>query len=445
MSGKKNRLPTRVLLGYGAPALMLAAMSITFYIYLPKYYVDQLGFRLGALGVVILASRLWDAVTDPAVGWLSDRTRTRWGRRRPWILGAAVPLAISFFLISNPTTLGATELALGVLTFFFFLTWTSVTIPYESLGPEISSEYDERNRLFGVRETMVILGTIVAAALPAVLPPGSLGLTGYGAVGLVFGVVLIAGTIFCVTLVKERPLARLPTTTASPWKTMAAVLSNRPFAILLIAYSVYAFGGSLSTTVFLFFAEQVLGSDKGPFFLVLYLGTGVLFLPVWIWIAGRAEKKTAWIAALAVSGTAFAGTGFLGRGDEFLFGALVVLTGIGLGGIFAIPPSMQADTIDYDESLTGIRQEGQYVGTWALAKKLAMALGAGIALPTLGLTGYVAGGTTQSESAILTLRVLYVAIPCVCNFAAAAIVMGYPISRSRHLEITSSMAARQTG
>jgi GPH family glycoside/pentoside/hexuronide:cation symporter len=433
MSENSNEhLPKSVVAGYAAPAMMLAAMGATFYIYLPKFYVDQLGIGLGTLSAIILVARLWDAITDPAIGWLSDRTQSRWGRRRPWILVASIPLAATFLVLGNPLVIGASGLGLAVTAFLFFLAWTALTIPYEALGPEISSGYDERNKLFGAREAMVFVGTVAAAALPAWLVPGSFGWPGYTAVGLIFGVVLVASALICAKLVPEKQLSRERQPHGSPWKASYIVFSNRPFRIILLAYTVYSFGAALGSTVFLFFAEQVLRSTNGPYFMVIYLATGVIFLPGWIFIARKLEKRTTWIVALSMSCAAFAGAGFLNAGDELIFGILMVLTGISLGGIFAIPPSMQADAIDYDESNTGVREEGQYVGMWALGKKLAMAFGAGIALLLLGKSGYVAGADLQPETASLTLRWLFVGIPCCCNVIAIALVLRYPISRNVH-------------
>ena len=217
---------------------------------------------------------------------------------------------------------------------------------------------------------------------------------------------------------------------------------NQPFVILQVAYTVYALGAALAATMILFYVEHVLESNAGPIFLILYLGTGSIFLPVWVWLAKRWEKRNAWLLALAVNTVAFTGAAFLGPGDAAIFGVLVVLSAMGLGGCTAIPPSMQADVIDYDELLGRTRREGTFIGVWALAKKLAMAAGAGLSLPILDQAGYLVGGAAQPESAILALKWLYVGGPIICNLTAIAIGVGYSIDRVRHQTIRTEIKER---
>ncbi len=441
-----DRLGVPILVGYAAPAIVLAALGITFYVYLPKFYADRVGIDLTTLGVIVLGSRLWDAVTDPAIGALSDRTRLRWGRRRPWMTVAAIPLGFTFYLLLTPPAgdAAAVNLRFAVLAFAFFLSWTIVAVPYESLGTEISFDYDDRNRLFGARETAVLLGTLVGAALPALFTPeGSGRLGGYGTLGLVYGIGIVGLVGWCVLVVHERRWGEAQRPSGSPWRHLRPVFSNRPFVILLVAYTVYSLGGALAATVILFYVEYVLQSGLGPLFLVLYLGLGAVFLPLWVQLAKRWEKKPAWLVALAVNTCAFSGVAFLDAGDTLAFGILVSLSAVGLGGALAIPPSMQADVIDYDQWRTATRHEGQYIGLWALAKKLAMAVGAAIAFPLLDRAGYVAGAAAQPGDAVVTLKALYVAGPIVCNVVAISVGVFYPITRAFHERIRSNIVIQE--
>lgn len=437
------RLKTSTAVAYGAPGVMLAALSFTFYIYFPKFFVDHLGFDLTVLGVIVLASRMWDAITDPAIGALSDRTRTKWGRRRPWMVGAAIPLGVSFYLLAAPPLqLGlSSTTVLTVLAFVFFLAWTMVTVPYESLGPEISFDYDERNRLFGIRESGVLLGTVTAAALPALLVPGALGMSGYGALGIIFGVLLFGGIWWCVIGVRERDLTEIKRPHGSPWQNLRHALSNRPFMTLLAAYSIWSLGAALSATIFLFFFEHVLQSTAGPFVLVVYLVTGIVFMPFWVYASRRFEKRPAWIAAVTVSAVSISGLALLGPGDVVVASVMLALAGTGLGGAIAIPPSMQADVIDYDELKSGERREGQYIGLWALAKKLGMATSAGLALPALDWSGYLGGQIVQPEDTVTALKWLFVGGPVICNALAVSIALTYTIDRREHQAMRAEIDA----
>jgi GPH family glycoside/pentoside/hexuronide:cation symporter len=214
--------------------------------------------------------------------------------------------------------------------------------------------------------------------------------------------------------------------------------------ILLVAYTISAIGNNLPATLILFYVEYVLQSPLADMFLLLYFVTGILFLPGWIIIARRTGKKKAWLASMAVNTGAFIGVFFLGPGDAAVYGILVFISGIGFGATLAIPSAIQADVIDYDELLTGERREGQYIGLWSIAKKLAAAVGIGVGLPILGLAGYVPNAE-QPESVVTALRTLYALVPSLCNIAAFFIALAYPISGDIHREIRQAIDQRRNG
>jgi GPH family glycoside/pentoside/hexuronide:cation symporter len=147
---------------------------------------------------------------------------------------------------------------------------------------------------------------------------------------------------------------------------------------------------------------------------------------------------------MALNTGAFLGVFFLGPGDAAIYGVLVFFSGIGFGATIAIPSAMQADVIDYDELLTGERREGHYIGLWSITKKLAAALGVGLALSLLGAAGYDPK-TVQSDDVVLMLRVLYALVPSICNILGLAIAFAYPISSHIHKEIRSAIADRENG
>ena len=177
---------------------------------------------------------------------------------------------------------------------------------------------------------------------------------------------------------------------------------------------------------------------------IIYFVTGVLFLPGWVGVSKKLGKKWTWIVSMGVNTGAFVGVFFLGPGDVWVYGILVFLSGIGLGATLAIPSAMQADVIDYDELLSGERREGHYIGLWSITKKLAAALGVGVALSILGSVGYTPN-VEQSEEVLLTLRLLYALVPSVCNIVALLGALAYPISRKRHEDIRAAIAEKKAG
>jgi GPH family glycoside/pentoside/hexuronide:cation symporter len=439
-------------LAYAAPAFALAFVGIPIYVYLPNFYTDVVGVDVVVLGAVILAARLFDAFTDPLTGYLSDRTRTRFGRRRPYIAIGAVPLAASVLFLLSPPDVDPLTATIWFSSWLFltFLFWTVIVVPYESLGPEITLDYDERTAVLGLRDGLLILGTLAAASSPALvsalidLPEGAAGeRQRFFWIGAFYAPILVVLCWWCVAAIRERPLTSRRDH-GGALADLSPLFENRPFLILLASYMVSAFGSNLPATMLLYYVEYVLESGSAELFLVEYLVTGVVFLPLWIALSARVGKRRAWIASMLVNTGAFIGVFFLGPGDVVAFGALVFLSGIGMGATLAIPSSMQADVIDYDALISGRRREGRYVGLWSIARKLVAALGVGLGLTILGSAGYVPN-VPQTPAVLLTLRILYALVPSICNLVAICIALFYPIDRERQEAILAAIEARNLG
>jgi GPH family glycoside/pentoside/hexuronide:cation symporter len=446
------RVPLPKKIAYAMPAFFLAVVGIPVYVYIPKFYTDVVGVDIAILGYILFSVRIFDAVTDPAIGYLSDLTQTRMGRRRPYIALGSIFVALTMFLLFNPPRVSAsleTAWFAGCI-YALFLCWTAVVVPYESLGPEITFDYDERTSLFGMRDGFLIAGTLAAASSPAVVH-WLFGLTAdvngerakFFWIAVIYAPLLIGSCWWCALSIRERQPAVEPLRMGL-WRGLRQVTHNRPFVILLIAYTVSAIGNNLPATLILFYVEYVLQSQLADFFLLLYFVTGIIFLPGWILISRRTGKKAAWLGSMAINTGAFVGVFFLGPGDAAIYGVLVFLSGIGFGATLAIPSAIQADVIDYDELLTGERREGQYIGLWSISKKFAAAVGIGAGLSILGMAGYTPNAEQPAE-VLMTLRVLYALVPSLCNIVAIVIAFAYPISSRIHADIRKAIAQRQAG
>ena len=439
-------------LAYAAPAFALAVVGIPLYVYLPKFYTDVVGADIALVGFVLLAIRLFDAVSDPVIGALSDRTTSPLGRRRPWIALGVPPLVIALYLLFSPPALSPDGALLwfGVGLFVVFLAWTAITVPYESLGAELTQDYDERTAILSLRDGALILGTILAAASPAIIQ-GVLGLgdgpdaerAKFRAVALSYAPLVVLACLACVWLVKERHGHRSSTALPS-LRTLGARLNNRPFRILLASYTIAAIGSNLPATLIPYYVDYVIGDPNVEQYLLLYFLTGVVLLPFWVRLAKRVGKKPAWLAAAALNSLTFAGVFFLGPGDSQAYAILVIASGLGFGATLALPSAMQADVIDYEELRSGERKEGEIIGLWAVSKKLAAAFGVFLAFPILGAVGYVPNAA-QPEAVVLTLKILYALVPSLFNLLGLWVAWHYPIDKAAHEKILEAVRARRAG
>jgi GPH family glycoside/pentoside/hexuronide:cation symporter len=445
-------VPLHRKIAYALPAFALSVVGIPIYVYLPKFYTDVVGINVAVMGYILLSVRIFDAITDPAIGFISDRTTTPFGRRRPYIAVGSLFVSVAMYLLFNPPQASPFYAALwfGVSIFALFFFWTVVIVPYESLGPEITFNYKERISLFSVRDGFLIAGTLAAASSPALvewlfnLPDTAQGERAkFFWIAVIYAPLVIGFSWWCVISLKELT-PRVVDRPVGFVKGLKQMGRNRPFVILLIAYTISAIGNNLPATLILFYVEYVLQSNLADFFLLIYFVAGIVFLPGWVLISKKIGKKRAWLTSMAINTGAFFGVFFLGPGDSVIYGILVFLSGVGFGATLAIPSAIQADVIDYDEWLTGERREGQYIGFWSISKKLAAAVGVGAGLSILGAAGYVPN-VEQSEQVKFALRTLYALVPCICNLIAIVIALAYPISSKVHENIRKAIDDRKKG
>jgi Na+/melibiose symporter-like transporter len=263
-SGATERLGAAQILGYSLPALVTAMILVSVAIYLPNYYTDELGVSAGMLSWVFLVGRIWDAITDPVMGHVSDRTRTRWGRRRPYFLVAALPLWLVFYLIWSPSPdLGrsGTYLHLMVCYLVLYTFWTVFSIPYLSLGMELTPVYHERTRLFAGRQGFYLAGTAIGMLAPPAFA-GMLGdkVSGYSLMAAVFGGLGVALILIAFAQVRERP--HLAAHETFPFfHGMRVTLRNRAFVVLLTVYLFSLVGGSFVAPLSLYIAKYVIKAE----------------------------------------------------------------------------------------------------------------------------------------------------------------------------------------
>ena len=281
----RKTVPFHKKIAYAAPAYALAVVGIPIYVYIPKFYTDIIGVNVVLMGYILLSVRIFDAITDPAIGYISDRIKTPFGRRRPFIAGGSFFVSLSMYFLFNPPEASSSYSALwfGGCIYALFFFWTLVSVPYESLGPEITFDYNERISLFGVRDGFLIAGTLAAASSPALVEwLFNLSNTAQGErakffwIAVIYAPFVIGFSWWCVFSIKELPHQSVDRPVGFI-KGIRQTAQNRPFIILLIAYTISAIGNNLPATLILFYVEYVLQSKLADFFLADYTLLPVLF------------------------------------------------------------------------------------------------------------------------------------------------------------------------
>jgi Na+/melibiose symporter-like transporter len=403
------------LAAYGALGLPLAMAALPLYVHLPKFY----GGALGLVGGILLATRLGDAVSDPVLGWLSDRT----ANRRLFVAIALPLLGLGMIgLFHPPADRGAHALWLAAMLVVVYLGFSAATIAYYAWGAQLSPDVNERTRITAAREVFTLVGVVVAAALPQML--GGESDLGLQRLSFVFAALLAAFGAVTIAL-SPRP----PAFAAADLNVLASLrraLSNRGYRWLLAVFVPSGIAAAIPSTLVLFFIEDVLDAPgSAGLFLVLYFVSGAAGMPFWVWLSRRAGKKFAWLVGMIFAVVAFVWAFALGAGDVEAFAAICILSGLALGADLALPPSLLADVIDEDAG--GERNEGAYFGVWALATKLNLALAAGIALPLLDWLGYTPGVAGAERS----LAIAYALLPCAFKLLSAAVLWTSPLARRR--------------
>lgn len=462
---RAKRLPVGVKLAYGLPSIAGAAMAIPIAIHMTKFYSDTVGLALGYIAIAQAIARAFDAVTDPLMGWISDHTRSRLGRRRPWMLIGAPLCALAFFALFTPPQ-GIGEAA-GAVWFtacyvLYFLFHTVYVIPHYGLGPELTQDYHERSSLFAYRDGTSLLGTMLAAVIPGLLvvalvksrdlETADAERIAYSGFAAVMGALLVLLYGWLCFRVKENPefSARAP----NPFVPgVRRVVRNRPFLVLLGVYAIASIPAAIPGIFMPFFTQYVLKIENWQGALTAFLGayflSGFLSIPFWLMLARRLGKKEAWILSsllgIAASLTLFAIPSVLTGSASFwpVLGVLF-LAGAGFGAGMFLNPSMQGDVIDYDELYTGKRREAQYGALWAFATKFVVIPSASVPLAVLATVGYVPN-VEQSPEVILTLRIIFGAVPATFSLMALGLAIFYPVTERVHHRIAQGIDAHRRG
>jgi GPH family glycoside/pentoside/hexuronide:cation symporter len=447
-SSKKTRTDARLSLGtklgFGVCDLGGNLFFTALGFYAAIYLTDTVGIAAGVAGAILLLGKIVDAVWDPILGHLSDNTVTKWGRRRPYLFLGSIPLALAMWWFwTNPRISDPAGAAVWGLAAFVLLnvTYSVVNIPYSSLTPELTADYDERSSLNGFRFSFAAVGTMLGAV--AVGPiitafgggPGLDSSRGYSMVGLVFALVMMVTAMITALAVREPGAAGRAVADKGFLKAYVGVFRNKPFVIVLVGYALNLIGLTFLQTSIPYYFNYIYRDWPGipnaqalqtPA-MGLLLVVAMIFIPVSVAVSKRAGKKLIWQICFFILATASLAIFFLGeRLGPYFFIAMMAYAGIGVGFGYIAPYAMVPDTIEVDVARTGKRNEGAFYGMYLFTSKIGQAIAWQAGLLVLALGHYVPNAA-QGESARLAIRLLAGPLPAAVLLGALVLVQFYPL------------------
>ena len=445
--GKLTRIQ-KIIYGIGDIGFSLTGTIIGAYFAI--FLTDVVGINPAIAAAAIFIGRTWDYVNDPIFGHLSDRTRTRWGRRRPFLLFGALPYAIAFALMWwHPPLQTDKSLAIyyAIIYVFYDAAATFVYMQYYALTPELTSDYDERTSLTSTRMFFSILGGLIAFTVPmmiiGVLSPGNT--QRVLLMGITFAIVSAIPLLIVFFNTRERP-EFIQQEQPSLRQSFRAAWGNKPFIFGMFIFLFTWVSFDILTTILLFFIKYALRQEANSDLIMgIIFITAICALPVWNYASRRLNKRLAYIIGIAFWAVVQLVLVTIQPSSSFgLILFLCVLAGIGVGAAHILPWSIIPDAIEYGEMKTGERHEGMFYSLITLSQKVASSIAIPLALLVLSATGYVPNSAEQPASAILGIRILAGPIPAALLCLGILFAALYPLGRESYTQIAKELENRRT-
>lgn len=405
---------------YGLMGLPLAFVALPLYVLLPNHYAREFGVPLAALGAVLLATRLLDALIDPLLGRWCDGLFRRSARTvLAWSAVACGLLALGFLLLFFPLTRQPHALlwSSAVLLMLTYASYSVLMVAHQSWGALLAGDAVQQSRLVAWREGLGLLGVLLASLAPVLL--------GLAPTVLLFWLALVLGWLAWLRAPRPQlqhdPTAPRAAALWLPWRRTA-------FRRLLAVFMLNGIASAVPATLVLFFVQDRLQAPPSlePFVLGSYFLCAALSMPLWLRGVRRFGLARCWLAGMLLAIGVFVWASGLGAGDTLPFVLICMLSGLALGADLALPGAMLSGLMARAGDLG--QAQGAYFGWWNFATKLNLALAAGLALPLLGLFGYVPG--TREPQALQALGIAYGLLPCLLKLLAAGLLYQFFICHS---------------
>lgn len=431
----RQRASTGQVLLFAAPGMAPALINLPTAVILPTIYVETTAVTLAAIGVVNLLRWWFDAVTDPVVGYLSDRSAGGRGGRKAWVVAGAIMSAASAFVLFQPQPDDTVvNYALGLLG--LYLGFTCFTIAHQAWGSEVAVDYQDRSRISTYYSLFTILGSLSIWIMPLALFPltGSMEITPVVLTGLAWMILLVlpGSAALAAAFVPAGPPLAVERTGLR--KLVSALRGNRPLWRYILAVAIWGVGQGIELSVlFIFLRDYMQLGDWFPILMIAFFAAQTVSMPFWKWTIARYGKHRPWAASWAIGGLMAPLVLLVEPGPAAFFWVLplTLLRAFVNGGSYIGPVALLGDIADYSLMKTGANNTGNLFAFKSLLEKANFGVGTGIAFPLLGLFGYQIGGAND-DFANLGLFTLYLIIPGITAVLAAAVLWNFPLDERRH-------------
>ena len=399
-------LSKKAIIYYSLISIPLAIVGLPLYIYLPTFYVSDVGINVASVGLILFVARLTDVFTDPFFGYVSDKSVEVFQTRKPIMIVGSIVLILSFYALINPN-LDYPKLWLFSFSILIYIGWSMINIPYLTWSSEISDKYEDKTVLNSSRELFSIIGVLIALIVPyaysvAQNPQETLDI-------LYISFLVLFIPLFLISMNKIKINTRV-TSSKFSFKSIQKVYKNIPdLKFLQLGYFFNNLANALPATLFLLFIELVIKEkESSGIILILYFLAGVVALPFWYKLSNKIGKKKAWQASIVLASSAFVFVPFLQAGDLNAFIVISLISGLSLGADMALPTSIQSDLVQKTKSLN-LNISGLLFGVWTMITKFTLALAVALSFIILGAYDFKA--INPSSDSLFVLSLFYGLIP----------------------------------
>lgn len=423
-------------------------LTMAFMLY---YCTDALRIPPAIAGIALLVPRILDAFADPVMGVVSDRTVSRFGRRRFYLAFGAPLLGLLFALVFFVPPAAAVQTKVVYLMAAFLLSNAAITafgVPYSAMAAEMTADYAERTSLTGYKMMAARTGIVLSGFFgPLIFRSVSNLADGFRLLGLTAGVFMAATGLWAFFATASAPHVARPVHKFDLRAEVAAVLSNGPFRILWLVYLLQNIAIGASATTLIYFLVYAMRFDPRETSLFLAAGgiAAAIATPPWVLIARKLGKRNAYAIGLILAAAVALILFFVAPSFAPFFLGIVIVAGMIDGGNQLLPNAMVPDSVEVDEAATGERREGAIFGAWSFCLKLGMTLGAFAVSLGLSLFGFVgaAAPADQSATALLGIRFMYAGFPAILWLAALLLLSRYNLTEMKYDALKAEAAAKR--